>query len=101
MTLDKNDLKQIKDIVVEVVDKRIEASEKRIISVVDQKIQSSEKRIISVVDQKIEASENRVISVISREIKDLAENIQPIMKITDNHEQRITHIETNLKIKAV
>ncbi|MDO8660203.1 MAG: hypothetical protein Q7K54_06465 [Candidatus Parcubacteria bacterium] len=74
MPLDKNDLKQIKDIV--------QGSEERLnkkIDMVDEKIDSVKKEVDSVnrkvdtLDEKVDSVKNEIIATISREVTDLAE----------------------------
>lgn len=75
MTLEKNDLKQIQNIV-----------------------QKSEERL----DKKIDSVKKDIVSVISREINDLAEiNREVIRRVdkVDELEKRIIRIEARLDIK--
>lgn len=86
MSLTKDDLKNIREIVGEEVGK----SEGRMKKYVDGSIGSA-----------VEKSEKKIIAVISREINDLAEINQAVIDKIDNHDIRITRVEHKLGLVKV
>lgn len=88
MALDKQDLKEIKKILEDTIEK----SEATMSDRIEFSIEKSEMRM----EARIKESEERIIGRINREVSDLAENdlriMQKLDKI-DNHEKRIIKIE--------
>jgi len=91
MALDKQDLKEIKKI----LDDTIEKSE----ATMSDKIEYSTEKSEMGIEARIKESEERIIERINQEVSDLAENdlriMQKLDKI-DNHEKRIVKIEKKL-----
>ena len=100
MALEKNDLKQIRTIVEETVEKSENRLNQKIDGVkteLNKKIDGVEKRVMGAV----ESSEKRVMAVISREVGDLAEiNHAVIDKVDriDILEKRLTRVEHKVGI---
>lgn len=96
MALDKNDLKQIKNIVSDSeqrLNKKIDSVDKRVDSV-DRKVDSVDKKITSV--------KNEIISVLSREVTDLAEINHEVIKRVDlisQLDKRLTRLEIKAGLK--
>ena len=87
--LDKNDLKSIKTLVGEIVAE----SEERIKATVDVKVE------MAVEDVKGDIREIKEdIGEVKRSIDDLIETNQFFLEKFDNHEKRLTHLETKLEV---
>lgn len=98
MALDKNDLKAIEQIVERTVDKRVSKSEKYLKDYVGFAIEKSEQSLESKLETRFDQIDKRFDGV-DREIGDLIETNKHFLKIFDNHEKRIVHVETKLDIK--
>lgn len=85
MPLNKDDLNSIRDVVKDIVDFAIENSEKR----VEQKFVTKDD-----LSDSLSQFENRIVNRINREISDFAEIQRELLLKIDNHETRITKIET-------
>ncbi len=107
MALEKQDLIEIKKIIVEVVGESIEKSETKMSDKIEfaiekselrmeTKIEDSKKEIIKTVDAKIEKSKKEIIEVLHEEVSDLSEINQKQLGTLADHEHRIIKIEKRL-----
>lgn len=110
MALDKNDLKAIEKIVEKTVDKRVGKSEEYLKDLVEFSIERTEQKFearFDKIDKKFDKIDDRFDQIdkrfdrVDREIGDLIKTNQHFLKIFDNHEKRIIHVETKLNIKPV
>ena len=92
--LEKSDLKQIREIMTDVVTR----SEARIINIIDEKIEQSEARIINIIDDKITQSENRVLE----EVNDMINNSENtvMLSIQGFAEPKFSKIDKELSKKV-
>jgi len=103
MSLTKNDLKQIDQVVGKRVKQEVGSAKEEINKNVDKKIGSVKEEIIKNVDRKIGSAKEEIIGVLSREIADLAKiNRAVIDKVDkiDELEKRIIQLEERAGIRV-
>ena len=103
MALDKQDLKEIKSIVIEAVDVRVTKSEAYLKDYVDFKVDNLEDKMKDKFEKfntRFEKIEDK-LEKIDTNISDLIETNQKFLEIHTDHEKRITKIETKLEMKSV